>query len=123
VDNDCHERRQRLSDRAGHRIGTTAFAHGRGSCDPRWGNARHAGHNRCCFSSGRYAGEIARNYDALSLGEVYQAIGYYLAHQAEVEAYLDGGRASRAALQNEVEAQHNPNGILQRLLARRKHAA
>ena len=32
------------------------------------------------FQRGDTPEEIARNYDALSLGEVYQAIGYYLTH-------------------------------------------
>ena len=75
------------------------------------------------FHRGDTPEEIARNYDALSLGEVYQAIGYYLAHQTEVDAYLNRRQISRASLQKEVEAQHNPNGIRARLLARRKQPA
>ena len=38
------------------------------------------------FQRGDTPEEIARNYDALSLGEVYQTIGYYLAHQTELDA-------------------------------------
>jgi len=72
------------------------------------------------FQRGDTPEEIARNYDALSLGEVYQAIGYYLTHQAEVDSYLEGRRAARSSVQKEVEAQHNPNGIRERLMARRK---
>ena len=75
------------------------------------------------FQRGDTPEEIARNYDALSLGEVYQTIGYYLAHQTELDAYLERRKASRASLQKEVEAQHNPNGIRARLLARRKQPA
>ncbi|MBI3848901.1 MAG: DUF433 domain-containing protein [Verrucomicrobia bacterium] len=72
------------------------------------------------FQRGDTPEEITRNYDALSLGEVYQAIGYYLAHETEVDAYLERRGVSRAAIQKEVEAQHNPNGTRERLLARRK---
>jgi len=75
------------------------------------------------FQRGDTPEEIARNYDALSLGEVYQAIGYYLTHQVEVDSYLEGRQASRASVQGQVEAQHNPNGIRERLLARRRQPA
>ena len=75
------------------------------------------------FERGDTPEEIARNYDALSLGEVYQAIGYYLGHQAEVNAYLERRQSSRAASQLEAESQHNPSGIRQRLLARRRQTA
>ena len=75
------------------------------------------------FRNGDTPEEIARNYDVLSLREVYQTIGYFLAHQAEVGAYLERRRASRAAMQKEVEARHIPEGIHERLLARRRQAA
>jgi uncharacterized protein (DUF433 family) len=75
------------------------------------------------FDRGDTPEEIARNYDALSLTEVYQAIGYYLAHQTEVDAYLERRRAHRASVQKEVEAHHKPNGIRARLLARRRPRA
>ena len=75
------------------------------------------------FQRGDTPEEIARNYDALSLSEVYLAIGYYLAHQAEVDDYLERRQASRATAQKLVEAQHNPNGIRERLVARRKQPA
>src|SRR3989441_1676460 len=59
------------------------------------------------FQRGDTPEEIARNYDALSLGEVYQAIGYYLTHQAEVDSYLESRQAIRASVQKEVEAQRS----------------
>ena len=74
------------------------------------------------FQRGETPEEIARNYDAVSLGQVYQAIGFYLAHQAEMEGYLERRRDFRATVKREVEAQHNPVGIRDRLLARRKHS-
>jgi uncharacterized protein (DUF433 family) len=75
------------------------------------------------FQHGDTPEEMARNYDALSLGQVYQAIGYYLAHQAEVDSYLKRRQALRGPAQKQVESKHNPNGIRRRLLARRKQAA
>ena len=75
------------------------------------------------FQRGDTPEEIARNYDALSLTQVYQAIGYYLAHQADVDAYLEQRRADRASVQKQVESRHNPNGIRARLVARRRPTA
>ena len=75
------------------------------------------------FERGDTPEGIARNYDALSLGEVYQAIGYYLTHQAEVGTYLERREARRGAIQEQVESRHNPNGIRERLLARRRRTA
>jgi len=75
------------------------------------------------FQRGETPEEIASNYGALLLSEVYQAIGYYLAHQTEVDQYLQRRHESRASLQKQVEAQHNPNGIRARLLARRRQPA
>ena len=75
------------------------------------------------FQRGETPEEIASNYDALSLGEVYQAIGYYLSHQPEMDAYLKQRQATRASVQEQVEAQHDPNGVRARLLARRGQQA
>jgi uncharacterized protein (DUF433 family) len=75
------------------------------------------------FQNGDTPEEIAQNYDALSLSEIYQTIGYYLAHQASLDAYLARRSEERAALRQEVEAQYDPTGIRARLLARRKQTS
>jgi uncharacterized protein (DUF433 family) len=75
------------------------------------------------FQRGDAPEEIARNYDALSLGEVYQTIGYYLTHQEEVNSYLDQRQVLRVTTQERLEAQHNPAGIRERLLARRDRSS
>ena len=75
------------------------------------------------FHRGETPEEIASNYDALSLAEVYQTIGYYLAHQSEVDAYLERRQLLRASVREQAEAHHNPNGIRERLLARRRQPA
>ena len=70
------------------------------------------------FHRGETPEEIARNFDALSLRDVYQTIGYYLAHQSEVETYLDQRRKNRDLARTELETRHNPAGIRARLVAR-----
>jgi len=75
------------------------------------------------FHRGETPEEIASNYDALSLAEVYQAICYYLSHQTEVDAYLRRRQAARALVREQLERQHAPNGVRARLLARRRKSA
>ena len=40
------------------------------------------------FLEGATAEEIAQQYPSLQLSDVYIAIGYYLKHKVEVDAYL-----------------------------------
>jgi uncharacterized protein (DUF433 family) len=40
------------------------------------------------FQDGAAAKEIAQQYPSVSLGDIYQVIGYYLHHTAEVDAYV-----------------------------------
>jgi len=40
------------------------------------------------FQSGESPETICQNFELLHLEEVYGAIAYYLAHQAEIDAYL-----------------------------------
>ena len=70
------------------------------------------------FRRGETSEEIAQNYDALTLSEVYQAIGFYLGHQSDFDIYLEHGQKVRAETQTQVERQHNPVGIRERLLTR-----
>ena len=72
------------------------------------------------FYDGATPEEIVQQYDMLVLADVYAVIGYYLEHQQELDAYLTARRAQREKARHEVEAQHSPSGIQQRLLARRQ---
>jgi uncharacterized protein (DUF433 family) len=72
------------------------------------------------FNEGATAEEIAQQYPALSLGEVYSAVAYYLSHKADVDAYLRSGEKIAQQVQAENEARFNPIGVRQRLLARRQ---
>jgi uncharacterized protein (DUF433 family) len=72
------------------------------------------------FREGATAETIAEQYPSLSLADVYTAIGYYLRHQAEVDAYLQKRRQEAAEVRQENEKRFNPVGVRERLLARRK---
>jgi len=71
------------------------------------------------FREGATAETIAEQYPSLTLAEVYTALGYYLRHQAEVEAYLERRRLQAAPVRQQNEARSNPIGVRDRLLARR----
>jgi len=75
------------------------------------------------FHRGETPEEIAQNYDALSLAEVYGAIGYYLGHQSEVDSYLTDRADLRASIQSDVESRQKTAGIRERLLARKANPA
>jgi len=73
------------------------------------------------FNEGSTAEEIVQQYDVLSLADVYAVISYYLDNQSEIDSYLAERRTQRKQLRKELEAIHEPHGIRQRLLARRKN--
>jgi uncharacterized protein (DUF433 family) len=64
--------------------------------------------------------QIAEAYDTLSLPDVYAAIGYYLRHTGEIDAYLAQRREDAARLRRIVEEGHDRRGLRERLEARRK---
>ncbi len=71
------------------------------------------------FNEGATAEEIAQQYPALTLAEVYATVAYYLNHKADVDAYLRAGEQLAQQVQAENEARFNPAGVRDRLLARR----
>jgi uncharacterized protein (DUF433 family) len=73
------------------------------------------------FNEGATPEEIVQQYDVLALADVYAVIGYYLENQSDIDAYLSKRNTQRAQLRQELEARHQPQGIRQRLLARRKN--
>jgi uncharacterized protein (DUF433 family) len=72
------------------------------------------------YRRGETAEQIAEHYSALSLADVYAVITYYLRHRSEVEAYLEERRRRAAEIRQENEARFPPDGVRERLLARRK---
>jgi uncharacterized protein (DUF433 family) len=71
------------------------------------------------FRTGATAEEIAQRYPTLDLADVYQVIGYCLRHRDEVEAYLQERAEVRSQVRRMNEARFDPQGIRERLLARR----
>ena len=71
------------------------------------------------FLEGGTVEEIREQYPSLQLSDIYLAIGYYLRHQSEVDAYLMERQGIVAEVQQEAEKRFNPVGIRDRLLARR----
>jgi uncharacterized protein (DUF433 family) len=70
------------------------------------------------FRDGATAEEIAEQYPAISLGQVYAVIAYYLAHTAEVDDYLQVREQRSAEVRQANERLFDPNGIRARLMAR-----
>ena len=75
------------------------------------------------FERGATAEEIAQDYPSLDLADVYAAIGYYLHHRDEVEAYLARRDQEETRVRRLVEARSPSAGIRERLLARRAKAS
>ena len=71
------------------------------------------------FQEGATAEEIAQQYPAVSLADIYSLIGYYLRRRPEIEAYLIQRRQAAERVRQDNEARFNPVGIRARLLARR----
>ena len=71
------------------------------------------------FNRGATAEEIVQKFTSLELSDVYQVIGYYLKHIAELAEYFE----RREREENALVAAHpewQPRGLRERLLARRK---
>jgi uncharacterized protein (DUF433 family) len=71
------------------------------------------------YHDGLTAEAIAEQYPSLELGEVYAAIGYYLCHHEEVDAYLAARERQADTVREENERRFEPTGVRTRLLARR----
>ena len=72
------------------------------------------------FNEGATPEEIIQQYPTLNLADTYAVISYYLQNRAEVEMYLEQRRGQRQELQKEIETRSAPQGLRERLLARRK---
>lgn len=70
------------------------------------------------FMNGASAEAIAESWDTLDLGDVYLALGYYLHHKSEIDAYLEDRVHEAAEIRAKIEATQNHNGLRERLLAR-----
>jgi uncharacterized protein (DUF433 family) len=71
------------------------------------------------FRDGATAEEIVHQYPSVRLADIYFVIGYYLEHQAEVDAYLQERERLAGEVRKENETRFDPQGLRDRLLARR----
>ena len=75
------------------------------------------------FQRGAPPESIVRSFPLLTLEQVYGAIAYYLAHEQEINAYLQQGEAEFEALRlaSREELQRTKPELYDRLQAARKH--
>lgn len=71
------------------------------------------------FHDGATPEEIVDQYPIIGLDQAYAVIGYYLRHQAEVDAYLSTRAETSARVRAEVEHAHPQHGARARLISRR----
>lgn len=71
------------------------------------------------FKDGATAEEIAQQYPALELADIYAVIAYYLRQRAEVETYLQQHQEQADQIRRKNESRFDPSGVRERLLARR----
>lgn len=72
------------------------------------------------FNEGATAEEIAQDFPTLELAAIYSVVGYYLQNRAEVEQYLEQRKVRREELKKEIETGLSPQGLRERLLARKR---
>jgi uncharacterized protein (DUF433 family) len=56
------------------------------------------------FKLGATAEQIVQSFPALSLGDIYSSIAYYLTHRQEIEEYLQQQEIEADALQEQLES-------------------
>ena len=71
------------------------------------------------FQDGATPEAIAQRYPTATLADIYAVIAYYLRHQDDLDAYLKQRQAEAEELRREIEARFKPDGLRERLLARR----
>lgn len=70
------------------------------------------------FYAGATPKEIAQDFPSVTLTQVYVVLAYFLAHRAEVDAYVVERTTLSVAAHAPHEAQCSPVGVRARLLAR-----
>jgi uncharacterized protein (DUF433 family) len=72
------------------------------------------------FDEGATPEEIAQDFPTLDLAAIYSVVSHYLQNRVEVERYLARRAVQREELRKETEARFNPQGLRERLLARKR---
>src|SRR3954467_6130564 len=73
------------------------------------------------FGQGASAEQIADQYPAVDLAQVYAVIAFYLRHTNQVDAYLAQRRQEADRLQSDIQSKYGRRGIRERLLARQRN--
>lgn len=71
------------------------------------------------FNRGATPEEIAQDFPSLKLPCIYQVIGYYLKHGAELAEYFDRRNREEQEMVEAHREEWSPRGLRERLLARR----
>ena len=71
------------------------------------------------FADGATAEAIVQQYPSLRLGDVYAILTFYIRRRPEIDAYLRQWRKDAERVRGENEAKFDPEGVRERLLARR----
>jgi uncharacterized protein (DUF433 family) len=72
------------------------------------------------FHQGATAEEIVQRFPVIDLADAYAVIGYYLRHRVELDTYLKARQEKAHAVRKINESKFDPQGIRERLLARRE---
>src|SRR5687768_5127722 len=72
------------------------------------------------FREGMTPEGIVEQYPSLHLADVYSVIGYVLSHPQEIETYLRARERIAEQVRRENEVRFHPDGVRDRLLARRR---
>jgi uncharacterized protein (DUF433 family) len=72
------------------------------------------------FQDGATPEEIAQQYPSLHLADIYAVIAYYLRRRSDVDAYLQQRQQHATEIRRQNEARFDPQGVRDRLLARRR---
>jgi uncharacterized protein (DUF433 family) len=70
------------------------------------------------FYAGATPEEIVQDFPSVMLAQVYAVLAYFLAHRAEVDAYVAERTRVSVAARDAHQALFNPVGVRARLLAR-----
>ena len=74
------------------------------------------------FHNGATPEEIVESYDALSLGDVYSVLSYYLRNREPIDAYLRGREQEAQELHAKIESAQPPRQNLRAMLMARAKA-
>ncbi len=72
------------------------------------------------FKNGATAEQIAQDYPVLDLVDIYAVIAFYLYQPEAVDTYIADQLKEGQQLRAQMEARFDPQGIRERLLARRR---